>query len=308
MHERVDDYLRARRLLGYSLHIEGEELHRFARFAEEQSHRGIITTELAVAWAASAQSSDLYRARRLEIVRTLAKYCALFEPETQIPSSRLFGPAHRRLPPHIYTKIEIANLLDATVSLEPRNGLRPVTMRCLLGLMYVTGMRISEALHLTCADVDLTQGLITIRDAKFHKCRYVPLHPTTVDALAEYVRFRNLRTPPHSDLFFLSDNRRPFTYRTALHAFRSLRRQLGWESSEKRMPRLHDLRHTFACHRLLAWYEAGIDVNTAIIFLSVYLGHGKITDTYWYLTGIPELMSHAAARFECFACGGGAHD
>jgi len=244
---------------------------------------------LAIAWATAAQSSDLYRARRLEIVRTLAKYCALFEPETEIPPSRLLGPAHRRITPHIYTEEEIAQLLAAAVELKPHGGLRPATMRCLLGLMYATGVRISEALHLTCGDVDLERGLLVIRETKFNQCRYVPLHTTTVHALTEYVPF------------FVSDTGRPLPYRSALHAFRSLRRRLGWNSPGKRPLRLYDLRHTFACHRLLAWYEEGVDVNTAIPLLSVYLGHRKVTDTYWYLTGIPEIMAIAAERFERIA-------
>ena len=306
MHERVEDYLTARRRLGYKLQIEGQELHRFARFAEQHGHSGALTIELAVAWANTARSSDLYRARHLETVRVLAKYCALFEPETEIPPSRLLGSAHRRMPPHIYTMQEIAKLLDAAAELKPQDGLRPATMRCLLGLLYATGMRISEALHLKCGDVDLEQGIIIVKETKFRKCRYVPLHPTTVQALGDYARFRDRQMSSTSAAtpFFLSDNRLPFKYRQGLHAFQSLRRQLGWESPGRRPPRVHDLRHTFACHRLSAWYEEGVDVNKAILLLSVYLGHSKATDTYWYLTGIPSLMDFAAKRFESIASKG----
>jgi len=306
MHERVEDYLTARRRLGYKLQIEGQELHRFARFAEQHGHSGALTIELAVAWANTATSSDLYRARHLETVRVLAKYCGLFEPETEIPPSRLLGPAHRRMSPHIYTMQEIAKLLDAAVELKPQDGLLPATMRCLLGLLYATGMRISEALHLKCGDVDFEQGIIIVKETKFRKCRYVPLHPTTVQALDDYARFRDRQMPTTSAAapFFLSDNGKPFNYRQGLHAFQSLRRQIDWESPGRRPPRVHDLRHTFACHRLLAWYEEGVDVNKAILLLSVYLGHSKATDTYWYLTGIPSLMDLAAKRFESSASKG----
>ena len=145
--------------------------------------------------------------------------------------------------------------------------------------------------------------MIILRETKFSKCRYVPLHPTTVQALGNYARFRDrqLSFTSAATPFFLSDNGHPLKYRQALHAFQSLRRQLGWVSPKSRPPRIHDLRHTFACHRLLAWYEEGIDVNKAILLLSVYLGHSKVTDTYWYLTGIPSLMAIAAERFERIA-------
>ena len=306
MQERVENYLTARRLLGYQLKIEGQELHRFARFAEAQKHCGALTIELAVAWANTAKSSGLYRARRVETVRGLAKYCALFEPETEIPPSRLFGPAHRRLSPHIYSTQEIEKLLEAAAELKPQEGLRPATMQCLFGLLSATGLRISEALRLKCSDVDLDRGVLTVREAKFSKERYVPLHPTTVKELVNYARFRDIRISFMSDAapFFPSDNGHPLKYRQALHAFQSLRRQLGWGAQASRPPRIHDLRHTFACHRLLAWYEEGVDVNNAIVFLSVYLGHSKVTDTYWYITGIPSLMAIAAERFERLASEG----
>jgi integrase len=304
MHERVEDYLNARRSLGYQLKIEGEMLIRFARFADENGNNQILTIDLAMAWAnASKKASDLNRARRLEMVRGLAKYCALFEPETQIPPAGLLGPAHRRVLPHIYTVKEISDLMQSASDLKPRNGLRPVTFRYLIGLLSSTGLRISEALHLTRDDVDFERNLLVVRETKYCKSRYVPLHSTTIKALADYGQLRDRLTPirPDPKALFLLDNGRPLQYRQALYAFQSIRRQLGWETQKKRLPRLHDLRHTFACNRLLSWYEEGIDVNNAILMLSVYLGHSKVTDTYWYLTGIPSLMAIATERFECFS-------
>lgn len=303
MHERVEHYLNARRSLGYQLKIEGGELARFARFADKKGNSKILTIEIAVAWAnASKKPSNINRARRLEMVRGLAKYCALFEPETQIPPPGLLGPAHRRVPPHIYTSEEISDLMQSASNLKPRNGLRPVTFRCLIGLLSSTGLRISEALHLTRTDVDFERNLIVVKETKFWKSRYVPVHPTTIEALADYGQIRDSLSPIISDpnAFFLLDSGRPLQYRQALYAFQSIRRELCWGSQKKRPPRLHDLRHTFACNRLLSWYKKGVDVNNAILMLSVYLGHSKISDTYWYLTGIPPLMAIAAERFECF--------
>ena len=304
MHERVKDYLTTRRRLGYQLKIEGYELYRFAQFVDKNGKNENISIDLVIEWAnTSRKDSQLYRARRVEIVRGLAKYCSLFEPDTQIPPVGLFGPAHRRLAPHIYTGEELSDLMQEAAKLKSPKGLRPATIRCLIGLLSATGMRISEALHLTRSDIDFKRNLLVVRETKFNKSRYLPLHQTTIKALRQYGRLRDrlVRLIFDSKAFFLLDNGTPLNYRQALYAFQLLRRQLGWETQKKRQPRLHDFRHTFACNRLLSWYEQGVDVNNAIMMLSVYLGHSKVSDTYWYLTGIPSLMAIAAERFECFS-------
>lgn len=301
MPERVDAYLSVRRAFGYQLRIEGEQLRRFAQFAEARGHRGVLTLELALAWAnAPERQSPIGPARRLEPLRSFAKYCALFESETEVPPPRLLGPAHRRITPHIYSDADITAMLDAARQLAPDDGMRPVTMRCLLGLLAATGLRISEALSLHRDDVDLDQGLLTVRESKFRKSRLVPLHPTAREALADYacVRDRCIAQPADST-FFLFDNAHAVNDAQARYAFGQIRSRRGWDRLPGgRRPRLYDLRHTFACKRLLGWYDAGVDVQWAIPHLATYLGHCKVSDTYWYLTGIPELMAIAAARLE----------
>jgi len=94
-------------------------------------------------------------------------------------------------------------------------------------------------------------------------------------------------------------------YRRVNDAFVKIRRRLGWTASGgRRLPRIHDFRHSFACRRLLSWYDEGADVNLKIPALSTYLGHVMVSDTYWYLTAVAELMARAAARFEKAAGGG----
>ncbi|WP_295430123.1 tyrosine-type recombinase/integrase [uncultured Thiodictyon sp.] len=308
MQERVTAYLTARRRLGYALRIEGEQLQRFTQFADARGHSGPITAQLALEWAcASARSGPIGRARRLEVVRPFAKFCAAFEAETQIPPAGALGPAHRRLTPHIYTDEEIDQLLAGAGALTPARGLRPASMQCLLGLLAATGLRVSEALHLQRADVDLARGLLCVRQTKFCKSRYVPLHLTASAALSEYAQLREQRLPlSREPAFFLRDDGRPLGYAQALYAFHCIRTQLGWDRAPEGRPRLYDLRHTFACRRLLAWYQEGIDLACAVPLLSTYLGHVKVTDTYWYLTAIPALMSIAGERFERLAQSGGA--
>lgn len=301
MQARVEDYLCTRRALGYALQREGEQLHRFAQFATQQGHQGPLTLELALAWVnAVPATSAIGPARRLETLRPLAKYCALFEPETEIPPPRLLGPAHRRLTPYLYSDQEITQLLAAAQQLKPTDGLRPVTLRCLLGLLAATGLRLAEALHLTDRDVDLERSVLTVRETKFRKSRLVPLQPSAREALAEYVTVRHRFIPLAQDpRFFLFDNGRAVSGAQAHYAFAQLRSQLGWHHpASGRPPRLYDLRHTFACRRLLAWYAEGVEVQWALPHLATYLGHCKVSDTYWYLTGVPALLGVAAERFE----------
>ena len=143
---------------------------------------------------------------------------------------------------------------------------------------------------------------LTIRRTKFSKSRIVVIHPTATKALQAYAHARDrLVRSPQSSAFFLGDDGHPLTPTKARWAFCRLRRQLGWAPRPGRpLPRLYDLRHTFVCGRLLAWYRSGVDLDVAIPALSTYLGHVKVTDTYWYVTAIPALMETVSARFERF--------
>ena len=294
-------YLDHRRKLGYRLRIEGQQLLRFAEWADDTGHRGPITTELALCWARlPEQGASLYWARRLEVVRGLARYQAIFDSNTEIPPNRLLGPAHRRTTPHIYSEADIVQLLASARALTPTSGLRPHTYSTLFGLLASTGLRISEALALRRDRVDLRRGVLTIDQSKFCKRRLVPMHESTTQALRRYALRRDRRQVDlQSDAFFVSDSGRPLPYSTVRSTFGRIRKNLDWQPiSGARAPRIHDLRHTFVCRRILRWVAEGVDVDHAITALSTYLGHRKVTDTYWYLTGVPELLALAARRFE----------
>ena len=301
---RVEEYLAYRRALGYQVRIAGQMLRSFARHADESGHRGPLTTELALRWARlPEQAARLYQARRLEVVRTLAKYLAAREPGTEVPPRGLLGPAHARRPAFIYSAADIAALVKAAQALTPADGLRPRTYAALIGLLACTGLRIAEALALRAGDIDWGTGVLTVRQTKFHKSRLVPLHASAIGPLRDYAVARDGRCPSRPDTpFFVSDAGRPLPYGTVRHTFHLLLRQAlpGAAPVGRVRPRLHDLRHTFACRRLLAWYRDGTDIDRAIDQLSAYLGHAKVTDTYWYLTGLPELLEWAGRRFEQF--------
>lgn len=304
MSEWAQEYLAYRRALGSALRIEGAQLLKFAAYADALEHTGPLTVELALQWARLPKHADpLYWARRLEVVRGLARYLSLFDPATEIPPAKLLGAAHRRNQPHVYSDDELHALLRGAASLSPANGLRPQTYTALFGLLACTGLRISEALRLDQTDTDLDAGILTVRLTKFRKSRLVPLHPSAAEALRQYAACRDAYHPvSHSPAFFIGEVGNRLVYSTVRHAFNQVRSQLQWPpGANGRRPRIHDLRHTFACRRLLTWCQAGIDVNQAMAALSTYLGHAKASDTYWYLTATPELLGVGAERFEVFA-------
>jgi integrase len=173
--------------------------------------------------------------------------------------------------------------------------------------MASAGLRVSEAIHLRDADVDLKRGMLTIRQTKFAKSRQLPIHPSTVAALARYRRQRARHVPTTGDTPFLINSRgtrlgQPIGARQAHRVFNALRDSLGWVNrGAHAAPRLHDLRHTFAVRRVMLWHAEGIDVDQRMLALSTYMGHAKIVYTYWYLTAVPELMAIAASKFAHFA-------
>jgi integrase/recombinase XerD len=303
---QVETYLAYRRRHGFKLSIDATQLQSFARFADAVDAAEHLTMALAIAWAQSSRRPNpLTWARRIEVLRGFARFCLREDPATEIPPRSLFGPAHRRLVPHIYTDAELSALLEAANGLAPEHGLRPATCRCVLGLLAASGLRISEALALTREDVDLEAGVLRIREAKFHRQRLVPLHPSVTKALGTYARQRDRLVPRAAcDGFFLRDDGHSANQSGILYALQTLCRQLGWQPrGDYPHHRLHDLRHTFIVRSTLRFYEQGIDVDRAVLALSIYVGHAKVTDTYWYFTGIPELMAIAAERFHRYTQG-----
>ncbi len=295
------DHLSLRRKLGFIVGDQARRVLSFARYADRAGHQGPITTELAVGWATLPQDAGrACWAQRLGFVRQLARYQATLDPRTEIPPDGLLGPYYRRIQPHIYSEDELAALLRAAEGLGPPGSLRSRTFTTLFGLLASTGLRISEAVRLTRANVDLVTGMLRVSATKFRKSRLVPLHPSTAKALKDYAEHRDRRHPLNAtDAFFVSARGKPVKSRRVQDVFPELRRRLGWSGGcGRRAPRIHDLRHTFACRRLLAWYAEGADLARMIPVLSTYLGHTRVTDTYWYLTATPELLAAASARFE----------
>lgn len=300
---RVGHYLAYRRSLGYPLVSAGFVLRNFARFADRMRHRGPVTPRIVMRWLAVKPASPDFVVNKLSAVRGFAKYLALRDGRSQVPDTRLM-PRGRRKRPHIYTPAQIRQLLAATGRLRFQHDLGPLTYRTLFGLLASTGLRISEATGLCCRHVDLQQGVLHIERAKFHKHRVVPLHATVAHALRRFALIRDKRWGMHPEQrFFLNSRGLALTTESAQDRFRHVCDALGWHqgNGEMRRPRLHDLRHTFACHRIQQWYQEGRNLHPHLNALATYLGHVNVTSTYWYLTATPELLETAGRRFERFA-------
>lgn len=310
LQKRIDDYIAERRRLGFQVRSRHTLLTSFASYVAARCHRGPLTIDLMGDWARQdkwQRGTPTTWATRLALLRHFIRYLKQFEPDTEVPDEMIFGPGTRRVAPHIYQEAEVVELLAATRTLGPLGSIRAETYQTLFGLMASTGLRVSEAIHLRDADVDLNRGMLTVRQTKFAKSRQLPMHPTTIAALARYRRLRAIHVPTAEDMPFLIGSRgqrlgKPIGERQAHRVFGALRDSLGWVNRGGHdVQRLHDLRHTFVVRRLMRWHADGTDIEQMMLALSTYLGHAKIVYTYWYLTAVPELMALAGGKFERFA-------
>jgi integrase/recombinase XerD len=301
LRKAMENYLTMRRSLGFKLRDMGYNLHHFVSFMEQQG-ASIITAELALRWAQQPQNvQPAHWAARLSFVRSFARYWSAIDPRTEIPPMGLLPFRSKRATPYIYSDEEIDQVLKAAKNLPPSTGLRPWTYYTLFGLMATTGMRVSEVIHLDRGDdVDLDHKTLTVRLTKFSKSRLIPLHPSAVKNLTMYLNRRDQLYPRSAAArFFLSNQGMPLTDCMVRWTFVKLSRQIGLRKlGESFGPRLHDFRHRFAVTTLLHWYQTGVDVEQCLPVLSTYLGHAHVTDTYWYLSAIPELLALTKDRLE----------
>ena len=301
LRDGIIDYLELRRSLGFKLKKDERLLLDFAEFMERRRATW-ITSRLALAWSQQPESTDPnYFAGRLRAIRSFARYRIVTDPRTQVPPTDLLPRQRSTFRPHIFRQEEIACLLAA--SLQRRRGAKPISRwsrYAIFGLLSVTGMRVSEVLNLDLEDVDLDQGVLTIRNSKFGKSRLVPVHATTCTILKMYLEQRNVFLSGRiARPFFISPLGRRIAHSPLSQSFRRLSRKIGLRStSEATGPRLHDMRHTMAVEVLQQCYGEGADPERRLPALSTYLGHSHLTYTYWYLHQNPPLMKQAVTRLE----------
>jgi site-specific recombinase XerD len=214
-----------------------------------------------------------------------------------------------RFVPHIYSREELRQLLLATETYQRnRSKIEPVTIRTIILILYGAGLRLREAVNLSVADVDLKNAVLTVRNTKFFKTRLDPLGRDLCAELARYSKRAGAGTATDRPFFTTRSGGRvnQFTIEGCFQRVRE-RADVRRSPDARYQPRLHDLRHTFAVHRLTQWYRQGADVQRLLHHLSVYLGHAHLANTQPYLSMTPELLALANARFERYARGEGRH-
>ncbi len=294
----VDEYLRLRRSLGYKLVRSGQLLVDFVAYLD-RAGADHVSIELAVAWATLPVNADsTWRSERLGVVRCFARYLQTIDPATEIPPAGLLFGGLRRPEPFLYSEADVTRLMEAARTV--RSPLRSATLETLIGLLAVTGLRVGEVIRLNREDVDYEQDLLMVRNSKGGKSRAVPLHPSTVEALAAYSARRDELFPsPRAASLFVSTTGtrlRPSNLQTA---FIDLQRRACLPfRSQRSGPRLGDFRHSFAVASMLDWYTSGVEVEPRLPLLSTYLGHVNPASTYWYLSAAPELLAAAAKRLD----------
>jgi len=298
-------YLVHRRKLGFLLRIEGQQVINFARFADRAAPHRPLTTALALQWATLPRTPHrrLYHAKRLESLRGFAKFCAVLDPRTEVPLTRLIGPAHRRQAPHIYSATEVRLLLRRAAALprkfHPTEPLRALTYVTLIGLIACTGLRMGEALRLREEDFDEQAGTLRVPRAKFGAERTLPLHPSTVQALRRYQSARH-RHPILTDRFFIGRDGAPLSQQTVYHTFRGLTRDLVANGARSYL-RFHDFRHSLATRLIAKWSRQRAPVAHHLLLLCRYLGHRTFRETFWYISADPRSLQTASDHFNRFS-------
>lgn len=296
LREQVADYLRLRRSLGYKL-IEHERfLNQFLDYLEEKNQATTITAENALAWAKlPVGANPRWHGTRLSAVRGFALWARAFDPDIQVPPTRLLPMGTTRATPYLYSEDQVRALMNAAGGLLPET--KAATFTTLIGLLAVTGMRAGEAVRANLTDLDLDAGTLTVRGTKFGKTRLLPLHPSVVEELRAYLTLRSTAAAPGTTALLVSAAGIRLTYGNAHAVFKKLTAQAGIRPrSPACRPRMHDLRHSFAVNTLLDAYRSGADVGPRLPLLATYLGHADPASTYWYLHAAPELLALAVDR------------
>jgi len=301
------EYVASKQSLGMSFETEAQILTAFVKQIGDYVSIGTVTSEDVLLFLNGGKEGPvtLFWHRKHDALKGFWDFAIRrnYADRSPVPIRRAQMPVP--FIPHVYTLDELKRLLGGVTTYQKKwLKLEPVTLRTQILLLYGAGLRISEALHLTCADVDLIEATLTIRRTKFYKTRRIALSTHLLRVLADYDQNRREHYLPREGAapFFTYKNGAPVKCCVMEDAFLRLRDHVGVRRQNARyQPRLHDLRHSFAIHRLTAWYRAGADVQRLLPGLSTHLGHINLSGTQRYLTMTPELLAEASLRFESYA-------
>ncbi len=300
----ISRYLELQRALGKGFDRERRILESFDQWLTETGAADLDPVNLT-AWCKSKQHlASGVRRNHMRIVRNFCLYRRRSEPTCFVPDLQSFPANHQPLQPYIFTEAQIARLIQAANQLEPLplSPIRAQVYRLTIVLLYTTGLRRGELLRLRIGDYDPQQQSLFVRQSKFHKSRHLPLSVDTAQEIVNYLGVRrqhHLPLSPDTPLIWnRSQNGKAYSGGGLGQGLRALFRQAEIHTPQGRLPRLHDMRHSFAVNALLRWYRTGADIQTKLPLLATYMGHVSIVSTERYLHFVDELASHASDRFD----------
>jgi integrase len=293
----MDDFVTFKKSHGYDYGGGAATLWHFDRFLLRSGHgHRRITTSILERYALSMRDlAPNTQYGRLSVVRVFARWLHLLIPESALVEDICVRrPSLPRS--YLYSHEELASIIACA---RRKGGIRGACLATLFGLMYATGLRIGEALALNMGDIDFAGSRLMVRRGKLGKARNIVLSKSTVAALGSYLEQRNA-IPPRglTTPVFIGMRGRRFNYNNVSRQFRSMLRECGVGIGAACPPRLHDLRHTFACDCLWKWYREGADVNARLPILATAMGHVGIGSTQTYLHVTSQLLIAASGRFE----------
>lgn len=293
-------HLALRRSLGYRYVGAEYTLDAFDQFLDGHfPNCKVITRQMVVGYLDTTHHrAPLTRADHVSVLRQFCRFMLQFDLATYIPEKGLVGPAKVQVKPYIFTQEEVVRIMQQAMQLNVKSKILPYTYRMIIGLLWVTGMRIGEVVRLKIEDIDSDNGILTIRQTKFFKSRMIPLLPSTTQRLIDYLELR-LRygydnTP--TDSVFINNRGKPCTLSTTPKTLRTLMIRAGLKTDQSNTPRVHDLRHSFATRWLMDIYQSGKDPNIYLPVLATYLGHTNIANTQVYLHPSLELLGIAGEK------------
>ncbi len=304
--EGIEEYIELKKMYGLKFEGATSVLRNYGKFCLKQKQK-VVTTSSILDWVQCfPDATRVTISRKIQTIRGFTSYWRAFDPKTEIPPKELSRFQSSRSNPHIYSPQEIESILRETKKFKAEPGqsspIRGQTFYTMFGLIASCGLRRNEAISLKRSQVDVTKGTLLIEMTKFRKSRVIPIHPTTLKKLREYAKYRDKTiVRPKCENFFVMNRGQAVDGDSIYYAFVHACQKAGLRPSVDGAgyPRIHDLRHTFVVRTILGWLRQKRDVHSLMPVLSTYVGHAEPTDTYWYLTGVPELMRfglHEAQR------------
>ena len=294
-------FIAFKRMQGYDYGGGAERLSKFDRFLSARRYTGteIHSEELEHFRASIKDLKPITQAAILSAVRQFSLYLHALNPRSIVVSARLVPRHHRPIRFCPITPSQIDSLMAATAILNPKGGIRSACMCFLIGLLYCTGLRISEARALNLGDVDLSGSAILVRRGKFRKERLVQMSPSTLEAMQQWLKRRagHARGDTESPLLVCGWNKR-LSRTAAAHCFRRLCIRCRINSHPP--PRLHDLRHNYACQCIARWRQQNEDVDALLPVLANAMGHVDFYSTEIYIHINASALEQAGAKFQSY--------